>query len=313
MAVISLPAVIEAVGPAHNAINPDLPLWANWSFDPQFLVPVAIVAWFYVHGLSRWKTRSREHPWWRTALYFTGLALLVISIESPIDRLAEHYLSFHMFQHELLMTLAVPIILLGAPTTPTLRGMPRWLRLGVIRPLARRRSVRVAYGWLTQPVVAIGAMTVVLWSWHIAPGWYDASVRNAFVHDLQHISLAATATLFWWNVIDPKPRRARLAYIPRVLYVFVAGVPRQFLGAMLTFADRPVYDVYREASGPLALTTADDQQLGGLIMWVLGGMMYLLIMGLIFGVWAHRSEQAQRASEAHAERARAAAPSESEA
>ncbi|MDA0364537.1 MAG: cytochrome c oxidase assembly protein [Chloroflexi bacterium] len=313
MAVISLPALIQATAPAHNALNSDLPLWANWSFDPQFLIPVAIAAWFYVHGLRRWDTRSREHPWWRTALYFIGLALLVIAIESPIDRLAEHYLAFHMLQHELLMTLAVPVILLGAPTTPSLRGMPRWLRLGVIRPLARRQGVRVAYGWLTHPVVAIGAMTVVLLSWHITPGWYDASITNALVHDVQHLSLAGAAILFWWNVIDPRPRRSRLAYIPRVLYVFVTGVPRQFLGAMLTFADRPTYEVYREASGPLSLSPADDQQLGGLIMWVLGGMMYLLIMGIIFGVWAHKSEQAQRASEAVAERARAAARVQNEA
>lgn len=307
MAVVSLPALLDAVVPGHNAINPDLPLWANWSFDPQFLVPVAIAAWFYVHGLTRWTERSRAHPWWRTASYFAGLALLVTAIESPLDRLAEEYLSFHMIQHELMMTVAVPLILLGAPTTPTLRGMPRWLRLGVIRRLARRPEVRLAYGWITHPVVAIGAMTALLWAWHLAPGWYDASVRNAFVHDLQHISMAGVAVLFWWNVIDPRPRRARLAYIPRVLYVFAAGVPRQFLAAMLTFAEEPLYEVYRVAAGTVALTPADDQQLGGLIMWVPGGMMYLAIMGIIFGVWAHKSEQAQRASEAQLEHARAAA------
>ncbi|MEX2228999.1 MAG: cytochrome c oxidase assembly protein [Dehalococcoidia bacterium] len=312
MAVVPLP-LVESAARAHNAINPDLPLWANWSFDPQFLVPVAIAAWFYVHGLTRWTERSREHPWWRTAFFFTGLALLVIAIESPLDRLAEDYLAFHMIQHEVMMTLAVPAILLGAPTTPSLRGMPRWLRLGVVRRLARRPEVRLAYRWVTHPVVAIATGTAVLWAWHLAPGWYDGALTNAAIHDLQHLSMAGIAMLFWWNVIDPKPRRSRLAYIPRVLYVFAAGVPRQFLAAMLTFAERPLYDVYRVAHGPLALAPADDQQLGGLIMWVPGGMMYLLIMGIIFGVWAHKSEQAQRTYEANVERARTAAATRSEA
>ena len=300
MSLAPLPLISEGISAGHNAIDSGLPLWANWSFDLQLLLPVALASWLYVRGLAQWTDRSRRHPWWRTAFYFIGLALLVIAIESPLDRLAEHYLAFHMVQHEVLMTLAVPCILLGAPTTPSLRGMPRWLRLGVIRRLARRPDVRFGYRWVTHPVVAIGAMTVLLWLWHLTPGWYDAALRDAVIHDVQHLSMTGVAVLFWWNVIDPKPLHSRLSYIPRMLYVFVAGVPRQFLGALLTFAGRPLYGTYGQAQGPLALSPLDDQQLGGLIMWVPGGMMYLAIMGIIFAVWAYKSERAQRAFEERA-------------
>ena len=276
-------------------------------------IPVAIAAWFYARGLQRWTTRSREHPWWKTAFYFTGIALLVIALESPIDSLAEDYFSFHMVQHEILMMLAVPAILLGAPTTPSLRGMPRWLRLGVIRRLARQRSVRFAYRWITHPAVAIGMMSAVLWLWHLAPGWYDAALEHPVIHDVEHFSMTAVAVLFWWNVIDPKPLRSRLGYIPRVLYVFAASVPQQFLAAMLALSSHPLYQSYQHVTGPIPLSPLDDQQLGGLIMWVPGGFLYLAAMGIVFAVWARKSEEAQRALEAERDRERADARATAEA
>jgi len=307
MAAVSLVELLQTVALAHEAGPVEGPLARAWNVDPALLIPVALAAWFYARGLRRWDERTREHPWWRTFFYASGLALLLVAIESPLDRLAEHHLSMHMVQHVLLMTIAVPLILLGAPTTPTLRGMPRWLRLGVIRPLARRTPVRLAYRWGTHPALAIAAMSAVLWLWHIGPGWYDAALRRPLLHDLQHISLVGTAWLFWWNVIDPKPLRSRLPYIPRLLYIFAASVPQQFLGVMFTFAEHPLYQTYADAAPILALSARDDQVLGGLIMWVPGGMLLLGAMGIVFAIWAYKSEQAQRALEAERARERAAA------
>ncbi len=313
MAILPSPDLLLPFATGHDVVDPNAPMWARWSFDPQFLVPLGFAVWFYVRGLRRWTTRSREHPWWQTAFFFLGVVLLILALESPIDSLSEDYFAFHMLQHEILMMLAVPALLLGAPTTPSLRGMPRWLRLGVIRRLARRRSVRAAYRTVTHPAVAIFAMTATLWLWHLAPGWYDAALTHPVLHDIEHLSMAGVAWLFWWNVIDPKPLRSRLSYIPRVLYIFAGNVPQQFLGAMLTLASHPLYHAYAREIGPIALTPLDDQQLGGLIMWVPGGMMYLAAMGVTFAVWAHKSEQAQRAQEAAEDRRRAEARSAVEA
>lgn len=310
MVMLPPPGLVPALLPGHHVVDAGAPVWAQWSFDPQFLIPVAIAAWFYVRGLRRWTTRSREHPWWKTAFYFTGIALLVIALESPIDALAEDYFSFHMVQHEILIMLAVPAILLGAPTTPSLRGMPRWLRLGVIRRLARQRAVRIAYGWITHPAVAIGTMSAVLWLWHLAPGWYDGALEHPVLHDIEHFSMSAVAVLFWWNVIDPKPLRSRLSYIPRVLYVFAASVPQQFLAALLALSSQPLYASYQRVTGPISLSPLDDQQLGGLIMWVPGGFLFLAAMGIVFAVWARKSEEAQRALEAERDRSAARAAAE---
>jgi putative membrane protein len=280
--------------PGHDGIGPEQALWTAWSLDPQFLVPVALAVFFYFRGLSRWSERSREHPRWRTAVYLTGVGLLVLAIASPLDRLAEHHFSMHMLQHEVVMMWAIPLILLGAPTTPSLRGMPRWLRHRVVRRLARRRTVRLAYRWVTHPAVAVGVLTATLWGWHLIPGWYDAALRHGLVHDAQHLSFAGAALLVWWNVIDPRPLRSRIAYIPRMLYIFAAGVPKHFLAAILTFASTTLYATYEEARPILGLGVLEDQQLAGLLMWVPSVMMHLLAMGVVFAVWAQKSEQRQR-------------------
>ncbi len=289
--------LVELAGPAHGGATEDGSLWLAWNFDLEVLIPIALAATFYVRGLRRWTDRSRAHPAWRTALYFSGLALLVLAIESPLDRLGEHHFSMHMIQHELVIMVAVPLILLGAPTTPSLLGMPRWLRLGVVRPLMRRREVRALYRALTHPVAAIAIFNLALWWWHLAPGWYDAAIEGEVAHAAQHVTFIAVATLLWWNVIDPKPLRSRVPYLPRVLYVFAAAAPKHILGAFLTFAEEPLYETYETATPILALSASDDQALGGLIMWIPSLMMVLAVMGVIFAVWARKAEQQQRALE----------------
>lgn len=296
--------LIEALPIAHDVID-EGPVWQAWNFDPEFIVPIVLAGLMYANGLRRWQDRTRAHPWWRVAFYYSGLLVLLLAIESPIDRLGEHHFSMHMIQHELVIMGAVPLILLGAPTTPMLRGMPRWLRLGVVRRLARRDEVRAAYRGVTHPAFAVAVLAAVFWLWHLGPGWYDAALEDDLLHDLQHVTFTLAGVLLWWNIIDPKPLRSRLDYIPRVLYIFAAGVPKHFLGALLTFAEEPLYDAYLAVDPILSLERLEDQQLGGLIMWVPSVMMHLVTMGIVFAIWAQKSEQRQREEEAAREAAAA--------
>ncbi|MSQ30982.1 MAG: cytochrome c oxidase assembly protein [Dehalococcoidia bacterium] len=288
-------SLLEAARPAHGAIPEGTAWWRAWSVDPVFLVPVGLMAWWYAQGLLRWTSRSREHPAWRTGLFYTGVALLVMAMESPIDRLGVHEFSMHMVQHEALMMLAVPVMLLGAPTTPLLLGLPRWLRVGVVRPLAGRAWMRALYRGLTHPIVAVGSLTVTLWVWHLVPGWYEAAMLDQKVHDLEHFTMTAAAVLFWWNVIDPKPLHSRLNPPLRLLYMFAGTMPKQLLAAMLTYAPAPLYAYYEGVRGVLPGSALEDQELAGLIMWVPSGMTMLLGMGVVFFVWANRAEAAGRA------------------
>ncbi|MEE8337407.1 MAG: cytochrome c oxidase assembly protein, partial [Dehalococcoidia bacterium] len=144
MAATTFSRLLSSPLPAHGA-EPDVVWWQAWNFDPEIVIPVVLAGLLYVDGLGRWRNRSRPHARWRVASYFGGLALLLLALESPLDTLGAHHFSFHMVQHEVLLMLAIPMILLGAPTTPSLLGMPRRLRMGVVRRLAGMEAVRWLY------------------------------------------------------------------------------------------------------------------------------------------------------------------------
>ena len=182
--------------PLHGEPNGDGPWWQVWNADPQILIPGALAAFFYLNGLRRWQDRSRHHSMWRTASYLGGLALLLLVLESPLDHLSEHHFTFHMIQHELILMLVVPLILLGAPTTPSLLGLPRPLRMSVLRPLLGSRAVRMLYGLMTRPLIAASLLIVTLYLWHLAPGWYDSALSNELVHAVQHGSYLVVGVLF---------------------------------------------------------------------------------------------------------------------
>ena len=290
---------------AHGGIPPGLPWWQAWSFDATLLIPVALVAWCYLRGLHRWEHRSRRHPWWRTALFFAGLGVYVLAMESPIDRLGEHHFSMHMIQHELVMTYAIPLMLLGAPTTPLLRGLPAWMRRGVVRPLAGGAATRTAYRFITHPAVTIFVLSAVVWSWHLVPGWWEASLADQRIHDLQHVSFSLASLLFWWNVIDPRPLHSRVPYLPRVLYIFGGSLPKHLLAALLTFAPHPFYPTYEAARRVLPIDPATDQQLAGLIMWVPSEAATIIAMAIVFFMWVRVADRRQRCADE--ERLRSAA------
>ncbi|MEE8337491.1 MAG: cytochrome c oxidase assembly protein [Dehalococcoidia bacterium] len=294
MTAAAVARLLSDAMPVHGEPATEAPWWQVWSIDPEVLIPVALAAFFYLNGLTRWRERSRLHSRWRTASYCGGLAVLLLALESPIDYLGEHHFAFHMVQHELIVMLAVPLILLGAPTTPSLLGLPRVLRMGVVRRLLGARAVRGLYRFATRPLVAGGLLIVTLYLWHLAPGWYDAALESELLHGVEHLSYIALGVLFWWVVIDPKPLRSRLGYPLRMVYLLVASTPKHFLGALIAFAGDPLYEAYRTAEPVFALSIGDDQAIAGLIMWALSQMMFLVVIAIVFFIWAQRSERAQR-------------------
>jgi putative membrane protein len=294
MTAVAVSRLLTQTFPLHGEPHGDLSWWQVWNADPEVLIPIALGALFYLNGLRRWQERSRLHSNWRVASYFSGLALLLLALESPVDYLGEHHFTFHMIQHELIMMLAVPLILLGAPTTPSLLGLPAVLRMGVLRPLMGMGIVRWLYGFVTKPLIVGGLLIVTLYLWHLAPGWYDTALENELVHGVEHLSYLVVGVLFWWIVIDPKPLHSRLNYPLRIVFLFVVSTPKHFLGALITFAGDPLYDAYQAAEPILSMTVLDDQGIAGLIMWAPSQMMHLIAIAVVFFMWAQRSEREQR-------------------
>ena len=312
MALAAIPvSVLDAAGPAHGAVTESV--WTAWNTDPVVLIPAAIFGFWYARGVRR--MRSRRQTGGQIALFYLGLAVMVLALESPIDPLGEHHFTFHVLQHEMLILFGTPLVLLGAPTTPILLGLPRWIRRDVVHPIAASRRAHWLYGVVTHPAVSIGALVGLLWSWHFIPGAFDAALRDDLVHQVMHVSFVVGALLFWWPLIDPLPLRSRLGYGLRVVYLLPMIIARIVTGAAITFVEDPLYTVYLEVEPIVALDPAGDQQLGALLMWVPGTMMHLVAIAILFGVWAEKSRPegppplgGRRAADVPAERSRASTP-----
>ena len=282
-------ALAPTIAQAHGAIdagqNP-LTVW-NANILPTLLLLLA--AYLYVTGLSRWHRPSHPVNRWQKASFFAGLLVLFLALQSPIEPLAVHMFSVHQLQHVMLRMLGPVLILLGAPLTPMLRGLPTWALLGFVRPVVGNPRVRRAYDFITNPVLTTILFLSVLYLWQI-PRPHDLALGNGLVHEFMHTTMLSSGFLFWWLVIDPKPHRSRLHYGLRVLYLGLIVIPNTVLGAAITFQSGIIYQGYTRVTQPYGLSLIFDQQLGGLTLWVVGDMMSILVAGIVMILWYEQEE-----------------------
>jgi putative membrane protein len=231
---------------------------------------------------------------WRVLLFVLGLAMVAVALLSPLDDLAHVLFSAHMVQHVLLMFLAAPLLVLGAPPVPLLWGLPRGARLVAARPWRRGTPWRRAVHGLTNPVVVWIIGAAVLWFWHL-PAPYQAAVRSPVLHALEHATMLGSALLFWWVVLPSASGRRRVDGGTAVLLVFVTKVQAATLGVLITFAPRPLYPVYEAGAASFGLTLVEDQHLAGLIMGTVGGLVYLGVGAALFLHWLAALDRRARA------------------
>lgn len=236
-------------------------LHSVWTVEPGIALPLAVTAGLYARGIREWlrrSTRAREAIRREMIFFISGFVVLAAALISPLHELGETLFSAHMIQHELLMAVAAPLLVLGKPVVPLTWGFPASLR----------RSISRVFAIQVPPLAAFLLHAAAIWIWHF-PRLYDASVTSEVVHAAQHISFLGTALIFWWALLH-----ARGAAI---VYLFLTAIHTTLLGALLAVSDTPFYSVYSDAGSRVwGLTRIEDQQLGGLIMWVPGGIVYLL-------------------------------------
>lgn len=251
----------------------------SWSFEPTVILGLALGVALYVRGWRRLRARGRGgralKPW-RAWCYGAGIALIAMALLSPIGTFTELFFSMHMIQHLLLIMFAAPLILLGAPVLPVMWAFDRGTRRGLGRVFFHESSaVHRVFHFLTRPGIALTVFIVVLIVWH-HPALYDAAQGRTIVHDLEHALFFGTALLFWWPVIHPTGGRRRLGYGAAILYIFPAKIAGFVLGAALTLTDTAYYETYIRAPRLWGISALADQQAGGLIMWVVGGLLYIV-------------------------------------
>lgn len=253
----------------------------DWS-PPVFLTILTLLsAIVYIRGwFAIRKTRPEQFPDWRLASFLGGLAVLWLSIGSPMDGFADALLSAHMVEHLLLMSVVPPLILLGAPQVPMLRGLPRVVTVNLLGPLFRWRSLRKLGHFLTKPAVAWITMNVLFLGWHV-PGAYDFALEHERWHDFEHLCFLGSSILFWWPLIRPWPTSARYPGWLMLPYLVGADIVNTALSAFLAFCDRPVYSYYVTEPNTFHVSPLADQVVGGVIMWVVGSLFFLVPAALI--------------------------------
>ena len=237
--------------------------------DPLPLVVCGLAAALYALG-RRGRTRL-----WRELSFYGGVALTFVVLEPPFDDWADTWLSVHMAQHVVLMTLVPPLVVLGRP----------WPRMWLPFPLAARRAVggrlsgsasfRRSAGFLKRPSVALAAQSATVAVWHV-PQLYDAAARNEGIHVLEHVCFVVPALVFWGALLDAPPVRARIDHLRRTVWFVAAMVPGWILAIVLAFASAPVYAAYPSLT---------DQQLAAGVMWVPGSLAYTVAAFAAFYRW----------------------------
>jgi putative membrane protein len=261
----------------------------DWTLDPALALVLVTVALYLAGGArSVAPVRARSERRWQAAAFMSGLALLAIALDSPLESLSRQLFWAHMVQHVLLLMAAPPLIMLARP----------WMRLWRALPLDWRRSLARALGssgrlaWLRslgsalgRPLPSLVLFCGVLVAWHV-PALFDATLRTGSLHALEHFLFFATALMFWKQVIHSPPLRARLAAAWRIVYVIAAMVVSWVLAVVLALAPHALYAHYaHEAARPGGLTALGDQQIAAGVMWVPGSIAFVLAIFVHLHRW----------------------------
>lgn len=279
LALLLLPAPAVLAHSGEPLAPHDLP--SAWALDPGVVIPLLLAAWLYARG----GRASRSKPSARSACFWAGWAILVLALVSPLHPLGEALFSAHMAQHELLMIAAAPLLVCSRPLVPFLWGMPLSMRRACGR-WSHAHAIQVAWRGLTDPFMAWWLHAAALWAWH-APAAFQATLSSPLVHALQHASFLFSALLFWWSLFYAHGRQS---YGAAVLYVFSTAVHTSILGALLTLSRSPWYPDYAATAPAWGLTALQDQQIGGLIMWIPAGVVYLIVGLGLFAAWLRESD-----------------------
>jgi cytochrome c oxidase assembly factor CtaG len=200
---------------------------------------------------------------------------LWIALASAIDVLDDYLLTAHMIQHFILMSIAPPLVVLGTPTVPLLRGLPRSMMRVVLRPLFRSQLPHRAGRFVTHPVVAWLAINTACLGWHV-PAAFELTFRSKRIHDFEHLCFLLTSMAFWWVVRAPWPSRRHWPRWTVIPYLLSADTLNTILSATLIFAGRVLYPSYAQAERISSLTPLQDQIAAGAEMWILNSLVFLI-------------------------------------
>ena len=242
--------------------------WTQWTIHWSTVIGLAVLG-----GLYLWRARATGAVPRRRLAFFAALASVFLSLNGPLHDLSDTFLfSAHMVQH-LVLTLVFPPLLLAG------------LDDEILAPLVRMRVVGPLLRTLTRPAACFLLFNIVLAAWHLPP-MYNTAMRLHEVHILQHLMFMGASVLMWWPIASPSRVLPRLPHAGQMLYCFLMSVPMSLVSVYIVYASSVLYPAYSAAPRIAGLSPLEDQRLGGLIMWIPGGLVFLVIMTVIFFRWS---------------------------
>jgi len=248
----------------------------SWAIPPAATFAIVLTALVYLRGW--WLLRragSPDVPPWRGVSFLSGLFTLWVALASPMDVFNSFILTAHMLQHMLLMMVAPPLILLGAPLVPMVRGLPVFAAREFAGPFLNWSVAGRVGSALTHPVIALLLMGVAMFAWH-TPALYELAVRSAAWHQTEHACFFLTSIIFWWPVVQPWPSRARWNSWMLPVYLLLADFVNSVVCAFLVFSDRVYYPSYQLVPRLAGVSAQNDQVAAGMVMWVIGSIAFLI-------------------------------------
>ena len=267
----------------------------SWNLRLDVIAVLIFFGLSYAIGWLRLRNKqSKLATNWRIASYYAGLALLAIALLSGIDTFQTQLFFIHMIQHLLLFMLAPPLLLLGNPMPFLIWAFPRTERLQVARLLTRKSLFRKILVGITAPAIIWFIYASNLGLWH-DPNPYQEAIENDFIHDIEHLSFFLTGIAFWWHITNAAPKfHGRRSYTMRMAFVALTYFANLILGITITMSGNLIYDHYATVPRLWGISPLRDQTIGGLIMWIPGGMMYLMVfLILLFRLVKHSEERAR--------------------
>jgi len=267
--------------------------WSSFSVHPSTVIGIAALGALYA-----WRAREGEvdpvpkdgatparepdaarRPTPGQVLAFAaGLASMFLTLNGPLHDLSDDYLfSAHMVQHLVLTMVVTPLLIAGTPG---------WM----LRPALRSRAVAAVARAITTGPAAFAIFNVTIVVWHLPPLYNYALVHHP-VHIVMHLCFLVASTIMWWPVMSTMSELPRLSYPKQMLYLFLMSLPMTAVAMVITYSDTTLFPFYAGAPRVLALSPLEDQRLGGLIMWIPGGFVFIAVLSVAFFRWVREFER----------------------
>ena len=256
--------------------------WTTWSIHPSVLIGCIlwVGAYLYAVGPLRRRMAPTAPPidLMQAVSFIGGTVLLFLSLNGPLHDLSDYFLfSAHMVQHLIITLICPPLWLMG---------IPAWL----VRPILKNNAVLATARALTNPLIAFALYNIIFIGWHF-PALYNWALEHHAAHVFQHVMFISAATIMWYPVVTPVPELARMQHPMRMLYLFAFSIPMSIVSALIALAPEAMYPWYVAAPRLWNLSALDDQQTGGLIMWVPGMIVFWLAITVVFFRWSSREDR----------------------